>query len=127
MDTPGYLRALAIGTVLWCGLFLGLTWLVDPYGVSPLNVRGTRMNAVKPMRLNIDRVLKPYEVWRYQPRTVFLGTSRVHQALDAATLDWTSLAEAYNASIPGSMLSENAAYLEQFLEIDSNLQVVVVE
>jgi hypothetical protein len=86
----------------WIALFFGFTLLVDPFGVSPLRVSVTWMNAFKPRRLDIDRMLKPYEVWRNQPKTVFLGTSRIHQSFDPAALDGTRYAPAYNASIPAA-------------------------
>jgi hypothetical protein len=127
MNSARYLAALAIGVLLWCGLLVGVVWLIDPYGVAPLRTRIPGINEVKPSRVNIDRVLKPYEVWRYRPRTVFLGSSRIQQGLDPADLDGTSLAPAYNASIPASTLSENAAHLKQFFELDPNLKIVVVE
>src|SRR5512144_1026210 len=93
-DTPsrGYLRALALGVAIWLGLFLIFTWTVDPYGVSPTQLALRGINTQKPKRVDIDRLIKPYEVWRYQPRTVFLGTSRVHQSLDPAVLDGTRFA-----------------------------------
>lgn len=127
MIAPRYLAALATGAATWCGLLLGFIALVDPYGVSPLGLHRARLNQFKPARVDIDRILKPYEVWRYQPRTVFLGSSRIHQGLDPAVLDGTPLAPAYNASIPASTLSENAAHLEQFFALDPNLREVFVE
>jgi hypothetical protein len=75
------------------------------------------VDAVKPKRLAIDRLIKPYEVRRDQPRSVFLGTSRFHQAIDPADLDGTRFSPAYNASIPGGSLGEMAALLEQFFEL----------
>lgn len=127
MISSRYLAALAIGVVLWCGAFVGLTWIVDPYGVSPLSVSIDRVNKFKPKRLDIDRIIKPYEVWRNQPKTVFLGTSRIHQSLDPAVLDGTPLAPAYNASIPASSLGLNISHLRQYIELDPQLRTVVVE
>ena len=85
------------------------------------------INAVKPKRLAIDRLIKPYEVWRYQPRTVFLGTSRFHQSIDPAVLDGTRFSPAYNAALPATSLWETEALLEEFFEYDKNLHVVFVE
>jgi hypothetical protein len=127
MIAPRYLAAFAIGIVLWCGLFLAFTWVIDPYGVSPLSVSINRVNKFKPKRLDIDRLIKPYEVWRYQPKTVFLGTSRIHQSLDPAVLDGSPLAPAYNASIPASSLGLNISHLRQYIELDPQLRTVVVE
>ena len=115
------------GVLAWMILVLGFVWIIDPYGVSPVRVTVPGVNAIKPKRLNIDRLIKPYEVWRYQPRTVFLGTSRVHQSIDPAVLDGTKFAPAYNASIPAGSLSMNISHLEQYLELDHRLRTVVVE
>src|SRR6266487_3955526 len=75
MIETGYLRALALSLAAWLSLYLIFTWTIDPYGVSPIRLEFPRINALKPKRTDIDRILKPYEVWRYQPRTIFLGTS----------------------------------------------------
>lgn len=122
-----YLLSLVLGFVLWCSVFFGFTLFVDPYGVSPLQVSVSKLNQFKPLRINIDRVIKPYEVWRYQPQTVFLGTSRIHQSLDPAVLDGTRFAPAYNASIPAGSLGLNISHLQQYLDLNPHLRTVVVE
>jgi hypothetical protein len=127
MTAPAYLRALAVSLVIWLGLFLAFTWTVDPYGVSPLGLRLDGISALKPKRLDIDRLIRPYEVWRYQPRTIFLGTSRFQQSLDPAVLDGTRFAPAYNAAIPNGAMQTNADDLEQYLRLDPNLRTVIVE
>src|SRR6185436_8044361 len=128
-DTPsrGYLRALVLSAAIWLGLFLIFTWTVDPYGVSPMQLALRGINMQKPKRVDIDRLIKPYEVWRYQPRTVFLGTSRVHQSLDPAVLDGTRFAPAYNAAMPAASMDMHAAYLRQYVQLDRNLRTVIVE
>ena len=128
-DTPsrGYLRALALSVAIWLGLFLIFTWTVDPYGVSPMQLALRGINTQKPKRVDIDRLIKPYEVWRYQPRTIFLGTSRVHQSLDPAVLDGTRFAPAYNAAMPAASMDMHAAYLRQYVQLDRNLRTVIVE
>ncbi|MEO8009036.1 MAG: hypothetical protein ABI728_11045 [Betaproteobacteria bacterium] len=127
MSQPRYLAALAFGAFLWIGLFLAFTLAIDPYGVSPIRMSWRGVNQYKPKRLNIDRLLKPYEVWRYQPRTVFLGTSRINQSIDPSVLDETSYAPAYNASIPANSVALTASHLRQYIELDPNLRTVVVE
>ena len=124
---PGYLRSVALAVLLMFALFLAFTWIIDPYGVSPLRASLPRVNVLKPKRLDIDRLIKPLEVWRDQPRTVLLGTSRIHQSIDPSGLDGTRLAPAYNASIPASTLNENANHLERFFALDKRLRVVFVE
>src|SRR6266496_1520588 len=128
MIESGYLRALALSLAAWLSLYLIFTWTIDPYGVSPIRLEFPRINALKPKRTDIDRILKPYEVWRYQPRTIFLGTSRANHSLDPSTLDGTRFAPAYNAAIPGgASMKMHAAYLEQYLRLDHNLRTVIVE
>jgi len=127
MIESGYLRSLAGSLAIWLGLFLAVTWTIDPYGVSPIRIALPGINVLKPKRLDIDRVLKPYEVWRYQPRTIFLGTSRFQQAIDPSVLDGTRFAPAYNASIPKGSVAMNADYLRQYVRLDHNLRTVIVE
>ena len=127
MTEQRYLKVLFLCIAAWVGVFIAFTWTINPYGVSPVTVTLQGINAIKPKRLDIDRLIKPYEVWRYQPKTVFLGTSRIHQSVDPAVLDGTRYAPAYNASIPASSLGMNIAHLRQYMEIDRNLQTVFVE
>jgi hypothetical protein len=127
MTHSRYLGALGIGVATWFALYLGFTSFIDPFGISPMSVSVSRVNVFKPRRVDIDRLIKPYEVWRYQPRTVFLGTSRIHQSLDPAVLDGTRFALAYNASIPAGSLGLNISHLKQYLEFDPQLRTVVVE
>ena len=127
MPPSRYLAALGLGVFFWGIAFFGFTLFVDPYGVSPLHIPVGAINAFKPRRVDIDRIIKPYEVWRYQPRTVILGTSRIHQSMDPAALDGTRFAPAYNASIPASSLGLNISHLQQYLELDPNLRIVVAE
>jgi len=106
-----YFNLFTLGILFWVFLFLTVTWVVNPYGVSPINITIERINKFKPKRIDIDRLIKPYEVWRYQPKTIFLGTSRFHQSIDPSVLDGTKYAPAYNASIPASSLGMNISHL----------------
>jgi len=127
MAASGYFRALVLSLAAWLSLYLLFTWTVDPYGVSPIRVGVHGINDIKPKRLDIDRLIKPYEVWRYQPRTIFLGTSRAHQSLDPSVLDGTRFAPAYNASMPAASMEMTAAYLRQYVRLDRNLRTVMIE
>lgn len=111
----------------WILLILGFILTIDPYRVSPIHIKLPRINSYKPKRLDIDRLIKPYEVWRYQPKTIFLGTSRIHQSIDPTFLDGTDFAPAYNAAVPASTLSQNAAFLEEYFQHDKNLHYVFIE
>ncbi len=112
---------------IWFLIILSFIWVIDPYGVSPVHIPLTGINTLKPERIDIDRLIKPYEVWRDQPKTVFLGTSRIHQSIDPSTLDNTEFAPAYNAAVPASSLSQNAANIEEYFRLDKNLQYVFIE
>ena len=122
-----YLSALLAGLLLWVMSFLAFTWFIDPFGVSPVRVTSARLNKIKLKRVDIDRQLKPFEVWRLQPRTVFLGTSRIHQGFDPAVLNPTTYVPAYNASIPASSLGLNISHLNQYVVLDKRLKHVFAE
>jgi hypothetical protein len=125
---PGqFFRNFVLACVFFTGLFFALILVVDPYGVSPLSIRIEHFNRLKPARINIDRLIKPLEVWKYQPKTIFLGSSRAQEGLDPSFLDGTRFAPAYNASVPASSVALNAAYLRQFIRLDPQLRTVVVE
>jgi hypothetical protein len=124
---PLYLWHFALAIVLWTSLLAAATLIIDPYGISPIHMSIAHVNHYKPKRLDIDRLIKPYEVWRYQPRTIFLGTSRIHQSIDPAMLDDTRYAPAYNASVPAVSLGMNISYLNQYIRLDPNLRYVFVE
>ncbi len=127
MIHPRYLWVLVAGVFGWVAMYFTWTLIVDPYGVSPIKMMLKRVNQYKPKRVDIDRLIKPYEVWRYQPRTVYLGTSRIHQSVDPAILEGTRFAPAYNASIPASSLGLNVSHLRQYIELNPNLKKVIVE
>ncbi|RDI48128.1 hypothetical protein [Aquicella lusitana] len=122
-----YLSKLFWYIALWFLLLLAFVWIIDPYGVSPFQIHLPGINTNKPLRLDIDRLIKPYEVWRYQPKTVFLGTSRIQQSIDPSLFDGTDFAPAYNAAIPASTLAENAAHIEQYLKLDPNIKDIFIE
>lgn len=104
-----------------------LTLAVDPYGISPITPAIERFNMIKSARRDIDRLTKPIDVLQQKPRTIFMGTSRIHQSMRPEVLDETPLAPAYNAAIPAATLSENLAFIRQFAATDSNLRYVILE
>ncbi len=122
-----YLSKLFLCVLVWVIIILGFIGIIDPYGVSPLQINLSGINTYKPKRIDIDRLIKPYEVWRYQPKTIFLGTSRIQQSIDPSVLDGTDLAPAYNAAVPAATITENAAFLEEYIKSDPNLKQVFFE
>ncbi|MEM8638649.1 MAG: hypothetical protein AAGG51_07550 [Cyanobacteria bacterium P01_G01_bin.54] len=124
---PQYVQRLLLSVIGLAILILGSILLIDPYGVSPISLQIPGINLAKPARLNIDRQIKPIEVWRKQPKTVFLGTSRIHQSINPRQLENTRFAPAYNAAVPEAYLGENIEYLKFYAEIDKNLEFAFVE
>lgn len=122
-----YLTRLFIGLISFLLLSILLIWIIDPYGVSPIKIRMNGVNRYKPKRIDIDRLIKPYEVWLYQPNTIFLGTSRIQQSIDPSLMKGTEYYPAYNASIPAMNLASNAEYIKKIIKIDSNLKHVFLE
>ena len=127
MIKPQFLFAFALAVFSLTSAFLCFSVFIDPYGVSPIQITVNHINRHKPARVNIDRLIKPYEVWRYQPKTIFLGTSRTQQGLDPSGLDKTRFAPAYNASIPASSIALNVAHLKQYLDLDPAIRAVFME
>lgn len=127
MIAPRFLRSLALAAALFAVLAVGFIAIVNPYNASPVDVRIGRLNDVKPRSRDVDRLVKPFQVWLRQPKTVFLGTSRIHQSIDPRVLDGGALAPAYNASIPASSLGMNIAHLKQYFKLDKKLEHVFIE
>lgn len=122
-----FFSVFAGGTLVWSSLYLVFTLSIDPYGVSPLQMSLPGVNQYKPKRIDIDRLIKPFEVWKFQPNTVFLGTSRIHQSIDPSALDNSRYATAYNASIPASSVDMNASHLREYIRLDPQLHTVIIE
>jgi hypothetical protein len=86
MIESGYLRALVLSLAAWLSFYLIFTWTIDPYGVSPIRLEFTRINALKPKRTDIDRILKPYEVWRLSAPHAFsrhVPSPPIHRSFDS--------------------------------------------
>jgi len=123
----GFLAALGVAMAFWLAVFAAGTLLVDPYGLSPVKVTIPGFNAFKPQRVDIDRILKPIEVWQQAPRTILLGTSRIHQSMNPMALADTPYWPAYNAAIPDGSLALNEGYLHHYAAINPRLETVFVE
>ncbi len=122
-----YIAKLFLFIITLFFFMLGFIWVIDPYGISPIQIKIPGINSDKPKRLDIDRLIKPYEVWRYQPKTIFVGTSRIHKSIDPAVFDHTDFAPAYNAAIPASTLAQNLDNIEQFLRLDPHIKDIFAE
>lgn len=125
--SKNYLFKLTILVVLWFSLFFGFIFLVNPYGVSPFSISIKHFNEFKPKRRDIDRTMKPYEVYKYQPKTIFMGSSRIHESINPLNFEGTKFAPAYNAAIPANFLTMNTAQLRQYIRLNKNLKYVFIE
>jgi len=102
--------------------------LIDPMGVSPIGVSIAGFNDRKPLRYQHDRIVKRFEVRRGQPTTIFMGSSRIKQAIDPASIAGTAFSPAYNAGMDGSWnLGEAGTYLRYYLDHNPRLQHVFLE
>src|SRR5262249_2973688 len=104
------------------------TLLVDAIGISPIRLSIAGLNTSKPLRQDYDWIFKRFDVWRNQPATVFMGSSRVKQSIDPKLLSETAFAPAYNAGLNGSAnFAETNPYLHYYLQSDKNLRRVLIE
>ena len=117
-----YLRKVFLCVFFWMTLTILSVALVDPFGVSPLRISIDGHNRLKPMRLDRDRQIKPIEVWQRQPKSLFMGTSRIHQAIDPITMAGTKYGPAYNASVPGGELGELVESIRLYLWLAPSIE-----
>ncbi len=114
----------------WLGyeaLVIGVNLVIDPLGISPIQVR-TRLNALKPLRNGNDALVKRYEVDRRQPRTVFVGSSRTKQSIDPSLLNGTIYGPAYNAGVDGgSDPADIESLLDHYFQTNRNLRYAFIE
>jgi hypothetical protein len=119
---------MASSWMLAAGAVFGFTLLVDAIGISPIRVAVAGFNTWKPLRQDYDWIVKRYDIWRNQPTTIFLGSSRVKQTIDPRLLARTGFAPAYNAGINGAAsFPELKPYLLYALSSDKNLHHVFIE
>ena len=97
-----YLAVMGATSVTAAALVAGFNLLVDPLGISPIRIAIAGFNEWKPLRQDYDRIVKPYDVRRSHPRTIFIGSSRIKQTIDPKLFAGTRFAPAYNAGINGS-------------------------
>jgi len=127
MQPAQFFRNFVLLSTVLLGIFFVFILVADPYGVSPLSIRLDHFNRLKPARVDIDRLIKPLEVWRFQPKTIFLGSSRVQQGFDPSVMIGSRFAPAYNASIPASTVALTVANLKTYIALDRQLKTVIFE
>src|SRR5262245_32479843 len=123
-----YLVLMASTWLVATVMVAGFTLLVDAIGISPLRVAVAGFNTSKPLRQDYDWIVKRYDVFRSQPVTIFMGSSRVKQSIDPKLMANTGFAPAYNGGINGSAsYQEIGSYLQYYLSVDKNLHHVFIE
>lgn len=128
MSYERYLAVMGSTWVIAAALVAGFNLLVDPIGISPIRIAIAGFNEWKPLRQDYDRIVKPYDVRRSHPRTIFIGSSRIKQTIDPKLLAGTPFAPAYNAGINGSAdYEELNSYLQYYISADKNLRHVFIE
>ena len=106
--------------LLAAGLF---NVVVDPYGVWDVcRIAGFNMGSTKSEQT--EYMLKPIEVARQRPDTIFLGTSQVMYALDMEAYESATGKRAYNFGERGAALYESRRSLEHALAVDPELKEV---
>lgn len=84
---------------------------IDPYGMYHA-AGGTGIHAHKPAIYHRVRLAKAYELRRYAPSTVILGTSRTHVGIRPAHPAWPADARpVYNLAFDGATTKEMYYYL----------------
>jgi hypothetical protein len=123
-----YLVLMASTWLVAAVMVAGFTLLVDAIGISPMRIAVAGFNTSKPLRQDYDWIVKRYDVFRSQPVTIFMGSSRVKQSINPKLLADTGFAPAYNGGINGSAAyQEIGSYLQYYLGIDKNLHHVFIE
>lgn len=117
--------------IVLCSTLVGLlkvgafNLMVDPYGIinSPV-IEG--FNQEKPKEASHVRLFKAADTFRIDPKTIFLGTSRVEYGLDPHHPAIAAYQPVYNLGLPSSNIYEQLRYLEHAIANQPNLEVVVL-
>jgi hypothetical protein len=79
-----------------------INYLIDPYGLFD-TPRIDGINKLKPGATSRDRIVKPYMVDSFQPRTLIVGNSRPKMGIDPSNSCWpTNYRPIYNMGLPGA-------------------------
>jgi hypothetical protein len=68
---------------------LAFTWIIDPFGLSPISIEISGINTVKIARINADRLVKLYDPLSIRPRMFALANNADPQTTDRP---WRSVA-----------------------------------
>lgn len=117
-----FLATLAMACTALVAVF-AFNIVIDPYGYIPRTPLFNAAEAQRAGRANADRLIKPVDIYLRQPRILILGTSRVKQAMNPATLDVPT----YNAGLDSGSLQEMRILLANAIRRDLQLETAFVE
>jgi hypothetical protein len=102
-----------------------LNFVVDPYILFDAP-RITGLNERKPIVVTQERMMKPYDVMRFRPNTLIIGTSRTDMGLDALHPAWPSnMRPVYNLAMAGGIPYVSYRHLQHVLSYQKVKLVVM--
>lgn len=120
-----YALILFASAALLLACVVGFNAIVDPFAMyRMIEIKG--FNSYKPAIVNRVRLLKAYEVRRFQPESIVLGSSRVHLGISPDHSIWSKRYERrYNLAFDGATTKEMYHYLVH-TNADGNLRHVML-
>lgn len=125
MPATSFLRQ-CLYTALAFGAAVALiNTIVDPYLLFN-RPRTTEFNARKPAVFDNEHLIKAYDVLRFKPKTLLLGTSSMAMGVDALSDAWPfSARPVYNLGMPGEGAFGIRRYLQHVLATEHPQTVVL--
>ena len=128
MKFSSYIVVMASSWMIAAAGVVGFNVAVDALGILPVGVSIPGFNKLRPPREQYDLIVNRVDVERFQPRTIFMGTSRVRQSIDPGVLAGTTFAPAYNGALNGGAhFQEIRWFLQVHFEADKKLRYVYIE
>lgn len=127
MKAKHYLFIFIATCLVFLSITAGITLLIDPLGISPIQLTFSNINAYKIDRTDKDRVVKKIDVLLHQPRTIVFGTSRIKQALNPQSFAKTPFSPAYNGGINNGSLAEQYQFLHYALRVNKQFHYAFIE
>lgn len=107
METKKWVKRFIASSLVIISIVSGINLIVNPY-----NVFGHGLDGFTPQKGNLlsDRMSKFYIANRLEPRTIMMGTSRIGLFRESQLTPYLD-GPIYNASMAGSTIDEQAAYI----------------
>lgn len=107
METKQWVKCFIAGALIIIGIVSGINLIVNPY-----NIFGHGVDSFAPRKGYVlsDRMSKLYIANRLEPKTIMMGTSRIGLFKESQLAPYLD-GPIYNASMAGSTIDEQAAYI----------------